>query len=360
MKILWLFFFIGFLDGDGYFDIGPQKQYNKKTKEETRSTIRIRLGTNVHKKDIETLKYFQKTLGFGTIDNKGLDQVRLLFYKEDIITKIIPLIKKYNLEFLVHNRRVQYNLLVVFLIIIYSSGIFVEPSAFFCNALITETFSFIGVSYQEGVLALIPALVYTNVESNKKIILSDNKSKAGIYQWSHIESGKIYIGSAVDLSSRLRLYFFKSYLNRYKNLYIYNALLSHGHSKFSLTILEYIDISNLSKDEIKSKILLREQHYIDDFSKRGLLMYNILKIAGSRFGTVLTEKDKQIISAKTKEALADLKIRAKMSENKKGGDLPLFGKTHSPATKAKMSEAKKKVLNIPVLVKILLLSIEQK
>lgn len=38
--------FIGMMDGDGYFDIGPQKQYNKKTKDSVRPTIRIRLGIN--------------------------------------------------------------------------------------------------------------------------------------------------------------------------------------------------------------------------------------------------------------------------------------------------------------------------
>lgn len=103
--------FVGFIDGDGYFDIGSQKQYKKNSKLEARSTIRIRLGTNVNKRDLNTLLYFQRVLGVGTIDNKGTDQVRLLFYKEDLIQKIIPLMKKYNLSFLVHNRRSQFNLL---------------------------------------------------------------------------------------------------------------------------------------------------------------------------------------------------------------------------------------------------------
>jgi len=32
-------------------------------------------------------------------------------------------------------------------------------------------------------------------------------------------------------------------------MYIYNALLVHGYSAFTLTILEYLDITNLSKEE---------------------------------------------------------------------------------------------------------------
>ena len=42
---------IGFLDGDGYFDIGVQKQYNKNPNNQPKSTIRIRLGTNLQVKD---------------------------------------------------------------------------------------------------------------------------------------------------------------------------------------------------------------------------------------------------------------------------------------------------------------------
>jgi len=70
----------------------------------------------------------------------------------------------------------------------------------------------------------------------------------------------------VNLSKRLKDYYNKTFLNRNKNMYIYNALLAHGYSSFSLTILEYIDISNLTKDEARKLILLREQYYLDFLS----------------------------------------------------------------------------------------------
>ena len=54
--------FMGFIDGDGYFDIGEQKQYNKKTKAPARSTIRIRLASNVNIRDLALLEYFVETL----------------------------------------------------------------------------------------------------------------------------------------------------------------------------------------------------------------------------------------------------------------------------------------------------------
>jgi hypothetical protein len=65
-----------------------------------------------------------------------------------------------------------------------------------------------------------PIIIYSNLETDKTIILSNNKGKAGIYQWTHKESGKIYVGSAYDLYNRFRQYYSKGYLRRYKNIFI--------------------------------------------------------------------------------------------------------------------------------------------
>ena len=72
--------FIGFLDGDGYFDIGVQKQYNKNAdnKYQPKSTIRIRLGTNLQINDKNLLEFIVKKLGVGKIDySKSKNQCRL-------------------------------------------------------------------------------------------------------------------------------------------------------------------------------------------------------------------------------------------------------------------------------------------
>ena len=106
---------MGFIDGDGYFDIGEQKQYNKKTKALVKSTIRIRLASNVHVRDLSLLEYFVKTLGVGKISTMspgkvGRDQVRVIFSKKDLVTVIIPLIKEYKLQFLTSQRIKQFAL----------------------------------------------------------------------------------------------------------------------------------------------------------------------------------------------------------------------------------------------------------
>jgi hypothetical protein len=51
--------------------------------------------------------------------------------------------------------------------------------------------------------SFVPVIIYTNAETFKSKIYSDNKDKAGIYQWTHIESGKTYIGSSVDITRRI-------------------------------------------------------------------------------------------------------------------------------------------------------------
>src|SRR6202789_1120619 len=103
---------IGFLDGDGYFDIGAQKQYNKNPNNKPKSTIRIRLGTNLQIKEKELLELIIKKLGVGKIDySKSKNQHRLIFYKKDILNVIYPYLKCNNIEFLVYNRRKQYLLL---------------------------------------------------------------------------------------------------------------------------------------------------------------------------------------------------------------------------------------------------------
>lgn len=160
-----------------------------------------------------------------------------------------------------------------------------------------------------------PAVIYLDVEILKSQILKLNRGNAGIYQWTHKESGKIYIGSAVDLGKRLAQYFSKSYLVKNKS-YINNAINLHGLSSFSLTILEYIDITNLSKNEIKKIILEREQYYFDTLNPN----LNILKTAGSSLG--------RIHSAETKTAI---------SEIMKGENHPFYGKNHSSETLEKMS-----------------------
>ena len=104
--------FIGLVDGDGYIEIGPQKQYNKSTKLSVKSTIRARLVIRLHNRDSALLTYFSTVLGVGSISSLvSENQTRLIFSKKDLFTVILPLIKFYNLQFLTFNRIKQFALL---------------------------------------------------------------------------------------------------------------------------------------------------------------------------------------------------------------------------------------------------------
>jgi len=103
--------FIGFVDGDGYIDIGEQKQYNKKTGDLVNSTIRIALGIGVDKRDLSVLETFQEKLGIGLIRPiPNTNKYRYLISRSEIIKIIIPLMLKYNVYFLNYNRHMQYSL----------------------------------------------------------------------------------------------------------------------------------------------------------------------------------------------------------------------------------------------------------
>uniref|UniRef100_UPI0023D89C1B hypothetical protein n=1 Tax=Gonatophragmium mori TaxID=2966219 RepID=UPI0023D89C1B len=125
--------------------------------------------------------------------------------------------------------------------------------------------------YMEKNKAIIePVKAYLNSEISKKTILSDNRKLSGIYRWVNTETGDTYVGSAVDLTTRLRRYYNTKELEGNPR-HIDKALLKYGHSKFKLEILEYCD-----RSEVKD----REQHYLDSCRPE----YNILTQAYSLEG----------------------------------------------------------------------------
>jgi len=139
-------------------------------------------------------------------------------------------------------------------------------------------------SFQDSLL-LGPVIVYSNADIDKLRILTDNKGLSGIYMWKHEESGKIYIGSAVNLSRRLKCYYSIAYISRIKNMLIYKALLKYDYSAFSLSILEYIEISGLSNEQARNLILAREDFYLKQiFEVDEPNTYNMLKVASSWLG----------------------------------------------------------------------------
>lgn len=122
--------------------------------------------------------------------------------------------------------------------------------------------------------------VYDNPNYHRNLIGSENKKRSVIYQWTNLITGKIYIGSAWNGSSRLLSYWSPSYLRR--KYPIYHNINKFGIHNFALAILEDLGISGSVTKEL---ILSREQHYLDIlFNKYPHLVINLAKIAGKTKG----------------------------------------------------------------------------
>jgi hypothetical protein len=103
--------FIGFVDGDGYIDIGEHKQYTKKTRLLTKSTIRIAMGIGLDVRDLSVLEIFQEKLGVGLIRPiPNTKKYRYLISRTDLVKVIIPLMDKHSVHFLNYNRSMQFSL----------------------------------------------------------------------------------------------------------------------------------------------------------------------------------------------------------------------------------------------------------
>lgn len=97
--------------------------------------------------------------------------------------------------------------------------------------------------------------------------------KSGIYKIQS-KSGKIYIGSAIDINKRWNLHKNSMVKNKHHNIHIQRSFNKHGIDYFSFSVLEYCE---------KEKLIEREQYYIDMMKPE----FNICKTAGSTLGIKL-------------------------------------------------------------------------
>jgi group I intron endonuclease len=146
-----------------------------------------------------------------------------------------------------------------------------------------------------------------------------------IYKIKNITNNKIYIGSAIDFNSRVRVHKFQLRNNKHHSKYLQRAWNKYGENSIEFEIIEIVNDEN--------KLILKEQFWIDLLKPE----YNICKIAGSLLGTKRAKEQKLKMSKpRSKQAKENIKkgivSRIKVEQYSKEN---IYIKTYSSILEAK-------------------------
>jgi len=176
---------------------------------------------------------------------------------------------------------------------------------------------------------LVPLTVYDNFKEDRVNILKEQKDKSGIYCLINKNNGHSYVGSSINLASRMKNYLNNSFLKSKQNISmpIIKALLKYNQSNFKLLILEYVDLINLTD---------RETYYITYV----LPYYNVLKQGYSSLGYTHTKETKALLSQLAKNRVHTNKTKTLIARALTGENNPFYNKSHSIESKVRIMEAK--------------------
>jgi len=135
-------------------------------------------------------------------------------------------------------------------------------------------------------------------------------SNSGIYQILNLHNGKRYIGSAVNPPNRKRQHFQSLARGDHHSVSLQRAWNKYGADKFKFIQLIFC---------AKENLITYEQDFIDGYKPE----YNISPKAGSQLGFKMSDE-----------------ARKKMRESRPKNFSPMTGKSHSDATKAKISASR--------------------
>ena len=154
--------------------------------------------------------------------------------------------------------------------------------------------------------------------------MRSNLNFSCIYAIVNNENGKMYIGSAVNLTRRRQKHFRDLYLNKHHAIALQRAYNKYGKNSLSLEIIEIV--------KNRTSLITREQHWMDFFKPE----YNCLKRAGSCLGNKLSEETKRKISLANKGRTVLEETRIKLSNSLKGNK-NTFGRKASTEQRKKLS-----------------------
>lgn len=154
--------------------------------------------------------------------------------------------------------------------------------------------------------------------------------RSGVYIIVNMVTGKVYVGSSVDLVARKQRHFCDLEKGCHSNSHLQGSYNKHGVFAFAFCVIE----------ECKPKELIaREQFWIDKKREKFKLFNATLK-AGSQLGIKRSEETKKRMSDSQKGKRFSAETIGKMRLAKIGTSFRK-GKKASPETKLRISLAKK-------------------
>jgi hypothetical protein len=115
------------------------------------------------------------------------------------------------------------------------------------NLSFTSSYSYFNNFNLDNTIQDLKPLKIYNLKNDRIKILKQEKEKSGVYYLINYLNGHTYVGSSINLASRMRNYLNNSFLKSKQNVNspIVKALLKYDQSNFSLLILEYVETRNL-------------------------------------------------------------------------------------------------------------------
>ncbi len=132
------------------------------------------------------------------------------------------------------------------------------------------------------------------------------KKISGIYCFTHIKTGRRYVGSSVNVHSRRTTHF--SEARRGSLSCFHKAIRKYGVDAFSFTILEECEQDDL---------LDREEYYIGFFNAASLQGFNSNKNPKATYGRISNEASVQRMAESQRIRMADPEERKKLKERQK-------------------------------------------
>jgi len=195
----------------------------------------------------------------------------------------------------------------------------------------TVRYSSSSTKKEDNTKNVLPIKIYKNFKEDKVTILKEQKDKSGVYCLVNNINGHLYIGSSINLASRMKNYLTTTFLKsrQNSNMPIVKALLKYDQSNFSLWIIEYVTPEFLTE---------RETFFITQV----IPYYNVLKQGYSSLGYKHTEETKKLLSELAKNKVHSEKTKGLIARALTGENNPFYNKSHSVESKVRMIEANSK------------------